>query len=550
MVLSTFRSFLRTLLGVGSPRPTSSSSRLDVNPSPGPQPRESLLERPTWLDLEQLEMLPYELGRFIKMRASLQREWATRFEGRISECSSRDLLKLDETARQWNNSHSGQTIWWQLSKQDLAAVERLSSDGQPHLLGLASFHRNGHVREEALRRMPLVSEALPFLLLRLNDWVGPVQTLARARLEALLARGLAPETVARHLSLILRLPHVERRDLRDTYQQLMAVLTSPENPSLLESCLVSSDLAVRRACWQVALNTPWVPMERFQEQVHRDPDPVIRMWIYAALVRKVPGSSLDGVLKAAFSDPFPPVRREALSLLREQSSQDGLTWLKLACLDRNRSVRDLARWHLKQAQPQAAAQLYLDRLDDAKPATRAIAIMGVAELNLREAMERILPYVDAPEVRVAKAALEALDRLQPSLDTDLFLHALRSAEPGVSRMAADILIRRPGSVSRDQVLEIYHQATAPHIKRQALRLLPQLPKWQAMEVILQILQAEPKMEAELAKPIERWLIGMNRMAPPRGAELERARAVLLQAREALGRPIWPELNPLLDLPWH
>jgi hypothetical protein len=48
---------------------------------------------------------------------------------------------------------------------------------------LASCHPNGYVREAALHGLSTNDErTLPFVLLRLNDWVAPIRSLALERL--------------------------------------------------------------------------------------------------------------------------------------------------------------------------------------------------------------------------------------------------------------------------------------------------------------------------------------------------------------------------------
>ena len=45
------------------------------------------------------------------------------------------------------------------------------------ILALGSFHPNGYYRQACLEEMAGYPGALPFLVLRLNDWVGEVRLL-------------------------------------------------------------------------------------------------------------------------------------------------------------------------------------------------------------------------------------------------------------------------------------------------------------------------------------------------------------------------------------
>jgi hypothetical protein len=87
------------------------------------------------------------------------------------------------------------------------AVEALASEkGQPlnaAVLGLASFHRNGFVRQEAVRLLTTIVDGteLPFLLIRQNDWVQQISSEAQSAVEQ-----RATENCLPHFVKSLRLP--------------------------------------------------------------------------------------------------------------------------------------------------------------------------------------------------------------------------------------------------------------------------------------------------------------------------------------------------------
>jgi len=77
----------------------------------------------------------------------------------------------------WYAAHFDE--WRRLEPRELA---KWVGPGEPGILliRLSSFHPNGFVREEALRRLGLIEDGteLPYLLLRLSDWVPQVQAAA------------------------------------------------------------------------------------------------------------------------------------------------------------------------------------------------------------------------------------------------------------------------------------------------------------------------------------------------------------------------------------
>ncbi len=106
----------------------------------------------------------------------------------IKDLAPLDLAALDQRVRNVSEYRYGIDPQWQ--KLRPSDVSRLAtSKFATSLVGLASFHKSGYVRETATQQLALqrTGEELPFLLIRLNDWVSEVREVAtkavRARLE-------------------------------------------------------------------------------------------------------------------------------------------------------------------------------------------------------------------------------------------------------------------------------------------------------------------------------------------------------------------------------
>src|ERR1051326_2316679 len=92
-----------------------------------------------------------------------------------------ELPWLDQVMRERSPYRwSYPSAWTELKASQLNQVQELSK-ASAFPLGLASFHFNGYIREGALRRLGDVFNGteLPFLLLRLNDWVPQVRSTDR-----------------------------------------------------------------------------------------------------------------------------------------------------------------------------------------------------------------------------------------------------------------------------------------------------------------------------------------------------------------------------------
>ena len=87
--------------------------------------------------------------------------------------------------------------WTTLRPDDVSAIARLSHAWAP--LGIMSYHPSGFVREAAVRALARRTDGreVPFLVLRVNDWVAEVRAVALAAQETVNA---APRQYLNRLS--------------------------------------------------------------------------------------------------------------------------------------------------------------------------------------------------------------------------------------------------------------------------------------------------------------------------------------------------------------
>ncbi len=94
------------------------------------------------------------------------------------------LPGLDEELRWWPGylRELDAGPWRDIGPDDLVRFERFGPGGQG-LLRAASAHWNGFVRQAAVERLAREADGaeLPFLLVRLNDWVWQVRSAAEGR---------------------------------------------------------------------------------------------------------------------------------------------------------------------------------------------------------------------------------------------------------------------------------------------------------------------------------------------------------------------------------
>lgn len=206
----------------------------------------------------------------------------------LAAATPAQLPNLDERVRA-SASASYSSPWQKLQPEQL---EAWTSDARAAaLLGVASFHPNGRIREAAVRRMAALPDArvLGFLLVRANDWVEPVRL--RAEAAALIFASVDHSAVwVRHLPLVSRLEHCGRGSHGAFISSILKLLREPACQAALVEGLGSADRHVARACFRVVETMDAATALPLLEVTLESRDPLLRL---RAAVRLLEQTSLE-----------------------------------------------------------------------------------------------------------------------------------------------------------------------------------------------------------------------------------------------------------------
>lgn len=300
---------------------------------------------------------------------------------------------------------------------------------------LATWDRSGYVRQEALRILARWGDSgLPFILLRLNDWVPQVHGCAR---DLLLAR-LSPESapaLLQGLWLIDQLLVYRRRDHQALHGAITRfLLTPPCRPALL-AALSEDNREVARPAFALAAEAEDPELVRQAVELGlQHQDLMVRVRAARVARSRLYGKALRETLGQARGDRAAPVRKEALlGFLSEHPELRASLWDPCA------SIREMVRFYLRKYANLDLAAAYRESLPRARGAELAVALLGLGETGGRRDAALVAPYTGPGEVRVRKAALCALGRLDAQGHAALLLAAASDPHPGVSRAARQAL---------------------------------------------------------------------------------------------------------------
>jgi HEAT repeat protein len=306
--------------------------------------------------------------------------------------------------------------------------------GYPATVGLATCHRSGFVREKAVETLARCETGLelPFLLVRLNDWVPEVRFVAAKGARLRLTAAYASHWV-RCLALLERLRLGSRSDHGWLRGPVDALLQRDECRAALEAGLLSGSVGVRRACLRVAAGLA-DPTELVRRALG-DPDPLTSGRAADLLCRTLEGDALRKVL-AVMRRGNARARGLALTSHCAGFPEDAEEVLRAALLDGAASVRELARFEWRKKEPALDfASFYRSAIDRRTGDEEVAALRGLAETGTVQDVPLFLKYAENQRARLREAAVFGLGRCDGENHRELLVKSLSDTNLGVVKTA-------------------------------------------------------------------------------------------------------------------
>ncbi|MFI9724143.1 HEAT repeat domain-containing protein [Streptomyces sp. NPDC052396] len=435
-----------------------------------------------------------------------------------------DWLALDAAVRD--------AAWWYRAQLMPEWKDGASSPGLPDdlarlgesRLALALCHRDGRIRERAIRSSARYPGLLPLIVIRCADWAEPVRTCARELLRTTLdmdqAVSLAPLIVS-----------VGRRDRGGFGTDLLGTVLRQAPPGRLAALFVAPDRAVRRFVRRLAIEQRMLGPAELARAAARDEDAVIQdlcATAALAMLRDEDGGedardeAYDAVLTPLLAARNPRTRATGVTALRGAGRP---VQAEPFLNDRSALVRACARYVVRQhgGDPTAGYRERCLAPDD--PELPPGAVIGLAEGGDRADGELLWPLLAHPAAGVraqAVAGLRALDladaeRLRPLLDDPV---------PAVVRETTTALLPSAGQLPADWLLERIEAQRPRHIRLAAFRLLDAYGGIVALRAAVGLMEdPDLKLRTWAGQSVQRWhpSAGVRPGDPEVGELLDRSR---------------------------
>ena len=452
----------------------------------------------------------------------------------MENLSPMDLAQLDQDMRAFGPCDRRQgNLWQKLRPSDLQPF--IQSEHATTLLALASCHNNGHVREAAVQELMLQRNGreLPFLLIRLNDWVPQVRDAAAKAVRARIESAYAIHFIS-NLSLVFRLRTGVRVD-RVFTDDILGLLKRAECKAALQAGMASKDKSVRRASFQLAAEAEPSSRSAIVRAILHDPDPVTRSWAVRHFLPDVTPEDLADIIEPMLSDRYMPVRRAALFAAASKRPDLAAKPLRRALLDSHVSMRETARWFLSTTGVPDARAFYIEAVECGADVHRYAAICGLGENGKLEDVALLTAFLNSSLPKLRRAAVYATGKLDAEGNLTTLTEFLSDAKPGVSKEALKALLPRVRHLPLEELERLFTANAAFHVRRNALTLILHKEKWRKLPVLLSACADEDAEIAGLAADALRvWFATYNRSyVEPARVDYERIKSVLLAVESKL-----------------
>ena len=384
------------------------------------------------LDSIAYQGTPMDIGHIFQFVLAPEKELSIKAAETVFKLFHSRIL---DTASWWN-IFSGKVRYLRISPDEVSLLPTISDRFSGVLLGIASLNCSGYTREAAVELMKDLDhpEIIPFLLLRLPDWVLQVREKATVAFIKTL-RSLPVESILLHYDLILWLERVQRINLLVIRQEIFKCLMEDDNRRKLLELIPAFPSKKRLFCWK-ALRQAMGPDWNLMDQIIADPAPEIRAWVVSVL-------PCDDKLKlrilTLLADKSARVRNTAIKLLHRHYDATFEPLLLPMIFDQVPSIRELARYILSKNGNYDFFSLYqarlLDSIDKPLPGTLAgYYETGTAEIELD--LENFFSHTDS---KIRQTALMGLARIKSQRLESFAVSALRDPSMKVKSTAVSIL---------------------------------------------------------------------------------------------------------------
>lgn len=394
------------------------------------------------------------------------------------ELSKLDHLFRERTSLDWPYD-------WKNESPENLLLPGMTEEEKIIILGLCSLHPNGYFREKALNLLGAYESGkeFPFLIIRCNDWVREVRETARMYIENRLTTKNV-KYIVHNLPLFFKLKNSKRNDQNNLFDQVVHLLSKKESLPFLDKGTKSPISKTRYFCYQILIYTNIFDKKLLFHYLKLEKEPYYRLFLLNEIMKEISMNEFTEYYSTLKRDKFPIIRARALEKYYSLYPEKSIHELENALLDKSGTIRSLARFLLKKQNDTDLASFYSRNILNGNKNLLG-AILGLGEVGNKEHVTLIIPFLNHENISIIKATIHAILLLDGERHKEKFIKMLNHHHKGISKAAKRAIAAVYYTNMKDELYRLYMESSYAHAKYNAALLLCSLPKWEAINYILQ-----------------------------------------------------------------
>lgn len=417
----------------------------------------------------------------------MQIEIATANEELLRDISVKKLLWTAENFRVWHDEYYacvyGNT-WTDKPDRDMTRNDfAYLTDSQYHaVLKLGTFSSNGYYRQKCMEQLQDVDGSLPFLILRMNDWVEQIRESAyRLSQKRMLKCGLYE--FFQSFPMLEKLKHSRRRDdalicsLEAQAGQLIArQLQVLQNETLAQ--IPHYEIWIKNAIYRFINDNLILNREQMERLLTLERTGYGQMLLILGIFRHFgyDSSRADQYLLAKSA-----VVRYHTLVYRYEQEHDIWNGLEAMLTDPSRRIRDYTAYILKKHTDIDVIAFYRKELERR---VSKITLYSIGDHGTKAEIAVIRPYLDDARESICKAALYAYGKLAQTDGEEVYWKFLFDARPVLAKQAYRCIRKYEISYGATRLYEAYVKNRSGFPANYLLMLLLSEPFWKRLPYLL------------------------------------------------------------------
>lgn len=407
------------------------------------------------------------------------------------------IIQLDKQFRQYT-SMEWYLNWTELNVEEIQPYFESEKDYIAILI-LGSFHPNGYFRTHCIKILAEFPKTLPYLILRLNDWVKEVRIFS----EYLICGYLKRITIEEILSALPFLKWIERCQRReyDIIIKLRQFFLERLSQALKEipfKNICYYDFETKKVIYQMLLEYKIIDYVKAQELLELEKNTYCKSIIFTKMLT-LHSYTLEEI-EPYLKNKNVNIRKEAFfyKYNKLKTVWDGIEEF---LFDSSHTIREFTQYLLKKETGIDIRELYLKNFSS-KPINSII--VGIGETGKKEDALFIEGFLSDSSIQRVRLTLLALGRLLDKSGERLYWNYLFDSRVGISK-AAYINIQRSNILYGAYTLyQAYQKSNLKHVKEYLFQLLLLERFWEQIPYLLLLYEeADLKQKNQICSKIQR-----------------------------------------------